>query len=81
MTEEEEEDTKTGSKSMYETIMNVEGTKQIGAPPDKKKAADRILAAYQGETSERNEDIQRDLANSVNEPPKSIGERIEGEEE
>lgn len=78
---EEEEATKTGSKSMYETIMGVEGTKKIGAPPDKKKAADRILAAYQGETSERNEDIQKDLANSVNEPPKSIGERIEGEEE
>lgn len=77
---EEEEETKTGSKSMYETIMNVEGTKRIGAPPDKKKAAERILAAYQGATSERNEDIQRDLANSVNEPPKSIGERIEGEE-
>lgn len=80
MTEEEEATKKTGSKSMYETIMGVAGTKQIGAPPDKKKAADRILAAYEGATSERNEDIQRDLANSVNEPPKSIGERIEGEE-
>lgn len=77
---EEEEETKTGSESMYETIMNVEGTKKIGNPPDKKKAADRILAAYEGTTSERNEDLQKDLANSVNEPPKSIGERIEGEE-
>ncbi|MEX2588527.1 MAG: hypothetical protein WD602_11145 [Actinomycetota bacterium] len=74
MTEE-----KKDSKSMYETIMNVPGTKQIGAPPDKKKAADRILAAYQDSTSERNEELQKNLADSVNDPPKSIGERIEGE--
>lgn len=76
----EEQEPKEDSKSMYETIMTVPGTKQIGAPPDKKKAADRILAAYQGSTSERNEELQKNLADSVNEPARSIGERIEGEE-
>lgn len=76
----EEQEPKEDSKSMYETIMTVPGTKQIGAPPDKKKAADRILAAYQGSTSERDEELQKNLADSVNQPAKSIGERIEGEE-
>lgn len=76
----EEQEPKEDSKSMYETIMTVPGTKQIGAPPDKKKAADRILAAYQGSTAERDEDLQKNLADSVNQPARSIGERIEGEE-
>lgn len=75
----EEQEPKEKSKSMYETIMNVPGTKKIGAPPDKKKAADRILAAYQDSSSERDEDLQKNLADSVNQPPRSIGERIEGD--
>lgn len=75
----EQEETKTGSKSMYDTIMDVPGAKRIGAPPDKKKAADRLLAAYAGQQSDRNEDIMKDFADSVNQPAKSIGERIDGD--
>lgn len=76
----DEQETKTGSKSMYDTIMNVPGAKRIGAPPDKKKAADQILASYAGRQTDRNEEIMKNFADSVNQPARSIGERLEEDE-
>lgn len=76
----EEQEGKKRSRSMYETIMEVPGAKAIGAPPDRKKAADRLVSAYQDSTSRRDEGIMERFADSVNQPPRSIGERMEEDE-
>lgn len=69
---------KAGSKPMNETIANVEGTKKIGPPPDRKKAADHILKSYADSPETRDPRIMQGFEDSMNEEPKSIGERIEG---
>lgn len=74
----DEEADKKDTKPMVETIMNVEGTKKIGPPPDRKKAADHILKSYADSPETRDPRIMQNFENSRNEEPKSIGERIEG---
>ena len=65
--------------TMYDKIMNVPGAKAIGKPEDKKKAAEQIMKSYEDRPSSRDESIMDQFADSVNQPAKSIGERIEGE--
>lgn len=74
----EEETTKPGSRPMIETFMGVEGTKKIGPAPDRKKAAEHLLKAYSDSPETRDNAIMKNFENSVNEPAKSIGERIDG---
>jgi hypothetical protein len=69
---------KAGSRPMNETISKVEGTKKIGLPPDRKKAADHILKSYADSPETRDPRIMENFEDSMNEEPKSIGERIEG---
>lgn len=64
-------------KSMMEKIMSVPGAKVIGKQEDKKKAAERIMKAYEDRPSFRNEKIMEDFEDSVHHDAKSIGERIE----
>lgn len=73
----DEEAPKKGSRPMNETIMNVEGAKLIGLPPDRKKAAEHILRAYADQSETRDPSIMANFEASMNEPPKSIGERID----
>lgn len=70
---------KKAQKEMVETIMEVEGTKKIGPPPDRKKAAEHILKSYADRPETRDPRIMENFENSMNEPPRSIGERIEGQ--
>lgn len=66
-------------KGMYESIMEVPGTKVIGLPPDKKKQNEQILKAYADSEQTRDPRIMKEFEDSMNHPPRSIGERIEGE--
>lgn len=75
---EEEEAPKKGSRPLAETYMNVEGTKKIGLPPDREKAAKHILDSYADRPETRDPKIMKNFEASMNEEPKSIGERIEG---
>lgn len=74
----EEEADKKGSRPMVETIMNVEGTKKIGPKPDRDKAAEHLLKSYADRPETRDPKIMANFEESMNEEPKSIGERIEG---
>lgn len=71
-------DEKKETRPLNETIMDVAGTKQIGPPPDRKKAADHILKSYADRPETRDPSIMANFENSRNEEPRSIGERIEG---
>ncbi|MDQ4149082.1 MAG: hypothetical protein M3164_03695 [Actinomycetota bacterium] len=72
---DEEEEQKIAS--MQETLSKVSGNKPLGPSDPRKKKEERILGFYADRPSLRNEQIMKDLENTVNEPPKSIGERIE----
>ena len=73
--EEKEEQQRVGS--FYETLNKTAGNKPLGPSDEKKKKEERILGFYADRPSFRNEKIMKDLENTVNEAPKSIGERIE----
>ncbi|HEU4866907.1 MAG TPA: hypothetical protein VFV09_04175 [Actinomycetota bacterium] len=65
------------SKPMIETIMNVQGNKKLGPPPDRKKNNERILAAYADRPETRDPKYMEGMERSMNEEPKSLGERID----
>lgn len=80
MTEEPEAtEPQQDRKGMYESIMDVAGTKVIGLPPDKKKQGDQLLKAYADREETRDPRIMKEFEDSMNHPPRSIGERIEGD--
>jgi hypothetical protein len=58
--------------------MDVPGTKKIGPTPDREKAAEHILKSYADRPETRDPSIMANFENSMNEEPRSIGERIEG---
>jgi hypothetical protein len=64
-------------KSMNETLAGVSGNKPPGKSDTKSKKEKQILGFYADQPSYRNEQIMKDLEDTVNKPPKSIGERIE----
>lgn len=74
----EEEGSK--SKPMIETIMNVQGTKKLGPPPDRKKNNEKILAAYADRAETRDPRYMQGMEDSMNKAPKSLGERIDDDE-
>ncbi|MGQ0678558.1 MAG: hypothetical protein ACT4OM_02680 [Actinomycetota bacterium] len=78
MAEEQQDQEQDQQKSMIETIMSVPGTKVLGPPSDKKKAAERLLNAHADRPSYRKESIMEKFEDSINHAPKSIGERLEG---
>ena len=65
------------SKPMIETIMNVQGNKKLGPPPDRKKNNDKILAAYADRPETRDPKHMEGMERSMSEDPKSLGERID----
>ncbi len=73
----EEEAEKKGTKPLAETYMNVEGTKKLGPSPDREKAAKHILDSYADRPETRDPSIMANFEASMEEEPKSIGERIE----
>jgi hypothetical protein len=75
-----DEEAKKGSRPMVETIMNVEGTKKIGPPPDRKKNNEKILAAYADRPETRDPKYMQGMEDSINKAPKSLGERIDDDE-
>ncbi len=65
------------SKPLVETIMNVEGTKKLGPPADRKKNNERILAAYADQAETRDPRFMQGMERSMEEAPRSLGERID----
>lgn len=65
------------SKPLVETIMNVEGTKKLGPPADRKKNNERILAAYADQAETRDPKFMQGMERSMQEAPRSLGERID----
>jgi hypothetical protein len=76
----EEEAEKKSTKPMVETIMNVQGNKKLGPPPDRKKNNDKILAAYADRPETRDPRYMQGMEDSMTKEPKSLGERIDDDE-
>ncbi|CAN5807499.1 hypothetical protein BH23ACT12_BH23ACT12_16200 [soil metagenome] len=76
----EEDAGKKGSRPMVETIMNVEGTKKLGPPADRKKNNEKILAAYADRPETRDPKHMQGMERSMEQAPKSLGERIDDDE-
>jgi len=74
---DEEAPKNKGTKPLSETFMDVPGTKKIGPSPDREKAAKHILDSYADRPETRDPKIMANFEASMNEEPKSIGERIE----
>ncbi len=74
------DDDKKGSRPLVETIMNVEGTKKLGPPGDRKKNNEKILAAYADQAETRDPRFMKGMEDSMNRDPKSLGERIDDDE-
>jgi hypothetical protein len=65
-------------KGLWETVSGTQGNKPVGPMDAKEKRDSRILKAYEDRPSHRDEQKMKDMEDSVNKPPRSIGERIEG---
>ena len=77
--EEKAEETEVQrGKGLWETVSSTVGNKPMGAMDPKDKRDSRILKAYEDRPAYRDEQKMKDMEDSVNKPPRSIGERIEG---
>jgi hypothetical protein len=75
MAEEEHTDQ---TRSIGEIIQKIPGAHQFGPIDDRKKRQAAISTFYEDQEETRDVRIQAALEETVNEPPRSIGERIEG---